>query len=84
MTDTELLAALVTSILFADPVGSCTGDVTGDRAVDGRDLSVVLHNYGKEPARWVEGDVNDDGKVDGGDLIVVLNTFGCDEFNERK
>lgn len=63
-----------------DPVGSCHGDCTGDRRVDGKDLTVVLSNYGANPARWTQGDVNDDGKVDGGDLVVVLGTWQCREF----
>ena len=46
MTPTELISALTVSVLFADPVGSCTGDVNGDRRVDGRDLTVLLHQFG--------------------------------------
>jgi len=79
VTYADLISVLTVSLLF-DPVGSCTGDVNGDRRVDARDLSTLVANYGKEPARWVEGDVNDDGRVDGADLIVVVETYGCREF----
>lgn len=78
MTDHELIAVLALAIL--DPVGSCHGDVNGDRRVDATDLSTLLANYGKDPARWTEGDVNDDGRVDGSDLGIVLATWGCREF----
>lgn len=80
MTYPDLLSILTVCLLF-DPVGSCTGDVNGDRRVDATDLSTLLANYGKEPARWTEGDVNDDGRVDGSDLIVVVQTYGCKEFD---
>lgn len=75
-----LAFSLIALALLVDPVGSCTGDINGDRRVDSLDLTTLLANYGKEPARWVEGDVNDDGRVDGSDLVVVVQTFGCREF----
>lgn len=80
MTESEFIAVLVTSLLFADPVGSCHGDCNGDRRVDGRDLNIVLHNYGSDDGWITRGDVNDDGKVDGLDLVIVLATWECAEW----
>jgi len=84
MTDPELFSALTVasiciSLLF-DPVGSCHGDCTGDRAVDGRDLTVVLANFGEAVVSITQGDVNDDGRVDGADLAIVLATWQCREW----
>lgn len=79
MTYPDLISILTVALLF-DPVGSCTGDINGDRRVDSLDLTTLLANFGKEPARWTEGDVNDDGRVDGSDLIVVVATWNCREF----
>jgi len=74
------LACLTSAAICVSPVGSCHGDCNGDRRVDGRDLNIVLHNYGSDDGWITRGDVNDDGKVNGGDLIVVVSTYGCKEF----
>ena len=51
----------------------CTGDLNGDRTVDGADLGTLLGNWG-EPGN---GDFNGDGTVDGGDLGVMLGAWGA-------
>ncbi|MFI4854200.1 MAG: hypothetical protein ACIAQF_04365 [Phycisphaerales bacterium JB065] len=60
---------------FASP---CTGDVTGDNAVDLQDLNLVLANFGTDS---LSGDATLDGEVDLEDLNIVLASFGvnCDE-----
>jgi formylglycine-generating enzyme required for sulfatase activity len=62
--------------LAATPVAraqGCTGDLNGDRTVDGADLGTLLGNWG-EPGN---GDFNGDGTVDGGDLGVMLGAWGA-------
>ena len=51
----------------------CTGDLNGDRTVDGADLGTLLGNWG-DPGN---GDFNGDGTVDGGDLGVMLGAWGA-------
>lgn len=52
----------------------CPGDLNSDSLVDGRDLSVLLSNFGSGAA----GDLNCDGLTDGRDLSVFLSNFGND------
>lgn len=62
------------------PVGSCIGDINGDRRVDGRDLMVIRSNLGNvNQAHWVM-DLDDNGKVDGVDMQIVINNMGCYEW----
>ena len=59
--------------------GGCAGDVTGDSAVNGDDLAIVLSSWGSDPPKGGgvgPGDVNGDGTVDGADLAVVLGSWG--------
>jgi formylglycine-generating enzyme required for sulfatase activity len=51
----------------------CTGDLNGDRTVDGADLGTLLGNWG-EPGN---GDFNGDGTVAGCDLGVMLGAWGA-------
>ena len=51
----------------------CTGDLNGDRTVDGADLGTLLGNWG-DPGN---GDFNGNGTVDGGDLGVMLGAWGA-------
>ena len=46
-------------------------DLTGDGAVDGSDLALVISAWGTSA-----GDVTGDGHTDGADLTRVLNNFG--------
>ena len=54
----------------------CTGDVTGDGAVDGSDLAAVLVAWGSNGQGELDTDLNDDGIVDGSDLTFVLVGWG--------
>jgi len=50
------------------------GDLTGDGAVDGADLSTVLSSWGVEgPA--LPADLNHDGVINGADLSFVLSNW---------
>jgi len=55
---------------------ACGGDANGDLFVDGRDLSVLLSNFGDDSASESSGDFNGDGTVNGLDLSVLLLTYG--------
>lgn len=50
----------------------CPGDLNNDGRVDGRDLSVLLSNFGTGSG----GDLNCDGLTTGQDLSVFLSNFG--------
>jgi len=54
----------------------CSGDVNGDRFVNGADLSVLLGNFGGVVSPGTDGDLNGDGTVNGADLSVLLSRFG--------
>ena len=55
---------------------SCTGDVTGDGAVNGNDLAALLVAWGSNGQGEVDTDLNNDGIVDGSDLAAVLVAWG--------
>ena len=61
---------MVGTILVAQP---CEGDVSGDRAVDGNDLLLVLAHWGTSDSA---GDADGNGIVDGSDLLLVLGNWG--------
>ncbi|MFZ4580703.1 MAG: SUMF1/EgtB/PvdO family nonheme iron enzyme [Myxococcota bacterium] len=64
------------AVLTATPVAraqGCTGDLNGDRTVDGADLGTLLGNWGGPG----NGDFNGNGTVDGGDLGVMLGAWGA-------
>jgi formylglycine-generating enzyme required for sulfatase activity len=64
------------AVLTATPVAraqGCTGDLNGDRTVDGADLGILLGNWGGPG----NGDFNGNGTVDGGDLGVMLGAWGA-------
>lgn len=67
--ETMSLAALVP--------GGCAGDVNGDGAVNGADLSVLIGSFGSSVTPGTGGDLNGDGMVNGADLSVVIGGFGC-------
>jgi hypothetical protein len=51
------------------------GDASGDGAVNGTDLNIVLSNYNQTGRQWAQGDFNGDGSVDGADLNIVLSNY---------
>ena len=57
-------------------VCDCQADVTGDGAVNGADLGIVLNSWGLADAQGT-GDVNHDGVVDGADLGEMLSAWGA-------
>jgi hypothetical protein len=48
------------------------GDVNGDGAIDGEDLTLLLGHWGQA---WPPGDLNNDGQIDGADLLLVLSNW---------
>ncbi len=63
------------ALVVTGGVGSCPGDVTGDRIVNFADLNVVLSQFGQVGV-GLQGDVNGDGVVNFGDLNIILSNFG--------
>ena len=60
------------------PPPPCPFDLTGDRLIDGQDLSLVLINFYSTTAGDV--DVNQDGYIDSQDIAVILANWGpCPE-----
>jgi hypothetical protein len=57
-------------------VCDCQADVTGDGAVNGADLGIVLNSWGPADAQGT-GDVNHDGVVNGADLGSLLSSWGA-------
>jgi hypothetical protein len=53
----------------------CPEDLSGDGAVDGIDLGVLLGSWGQPGA----ADLNGDGFVDGQDLGILLGNWGLCE-----
>ncbi len=63
--------------LVCTPVlADCPGDVNGDNAVSGTDLSVVLSAWGSDGQGQFDADLNNDGTVNGNDLTLVLGSWG--------
>lgn len=62
------------ALVVAPP--DCVADINGDGLVDGRDLSVVLFQYGSSVPPGTGADFNGDGVVDGRDLSVLLAGYG--------
>ncbi len=57
----------------------CVGDLDGDGAVDGADLTQVLGKWGACGDGSCDGDLTGDGIVDGADLTIILGSWGpCD------
>jgi hypothetical protein len=50
----------------------CTADISGDGAVDGADLGVLLSNWGQSG----QGDLDGNGVIDGADLGSLLVAWG--------
>jgi hypothetical protein len=51
-------------------------DVTGDRAVTGDDLTIVLAAWMAKGAAAGAADIDGSGLVDGGDLAILLGSWG--------
>ena len=68
--------------LFTDNGGNtiaqecCEGDVDGDGAINGSDLSMVLGAWGETGSQLGSVDINNDGIVNGADLSKVLGAWG--------
>lgn len=54
---------------------SCLGDLSGDGALNGADLTFVLSAWG-ETGACVPEDLNGDGLVSGADLTLILGNWG--------
>jgi len=52
------------------------GDANADNLIDGRDLSVLLTQFGQAVPVGSGSDLNNDGVVNGADLGVLLSRFG--------
>ena len=58
-------------------VGTCLGDFDGDGDVDGSDLAVFAHDFGRTDCSGdCPGDFDGDLDVDGSDLSVFATDFG--------
>ena len=65
-------AARGTQYLYAwQLVIKLLGDASGDRTVDGGDLTILGQNWLGTGKTWEQGDFNGDGVVDGGDLTIM-------------
>jgi len=64
-------------VFVASPL-TCPADLTGDGAVDGGDLLVLLAAFGPCPPAPMlcPADITGDGAVDGSDLANLLSAFG--------
>ena len=60
----------------------CRADITGDRAVNGDDLAIVLASWGlvtDAEGNVPTGDIDGSGAVGGDDLALLLGAWGwCD------
>lgn len=54
----------------------CPPDLDGNRQVDLSDLSIVLANYGLNPATAAQGDLDGNHVVDLSDLSIMLSAYG--------
>ncbi|MBX3354144.1 MAG: hypothetical protein KF724_00420 [Phycisphaeraceae bacterium] len=61
------------AIKIVTPISSVSADLTGDCAVDGKDIAKVLAEWGVTP--WTVADVDQDGVVGGRDLALVLGEW---------
>ena len=70
------LSATEVATLHA-PTAPCPGDISGNGAVDGVDLSVLLGVWGTDGSGGeFDADVTNDGIVNGADLTIILGGWG--------
>ncbi len=50
-------------------------DISGDGAVDGADLGILLAEWGPGGTIGSPGDLDDDGEVDGADMGLLLGAW---------
>lgn len=55
---------------------ACFGDLDGDNQVGLGDISILLANYGKTPAVYLDGDLDANNHVDLSDLSIMLTLYG--------
>jgi hypothetical protein len=68
------LDGAIDGVEHAAPIQACAGDLSGESAVDGADLGLLLGQWGTASAA---ADLNADGIVDGADLGVLLGAWGA-------
>lgn len=71
----DLAVQWVLDNLIGDPGSPCPADLTGDGAVDGADLAVLLGAWGACDGNC-PADLTGDDAVDGADLAVLLGAWG--------
>ncbi|MFO0826640.1 MAG: FG-GAP-like repeat-containing protein [Phycisphaerales bacterium] len=71
-TDSIYTNIAANQTLTISPTLPCPADLTGDGAVDGADLAVVLGQWGGPGS----ADLTGDGVVDAADLAIVLGAWG--------
>jgi len=70
--------ALILALARTASAQSCTNDITGDRSVDGSDLTSVLAQWGPcASGSSCSADLNGDGTTDGSELATVLGRWGA-------
>ena len=67
--------------MTAIALGVAPGDFNNDDVVDGRDLGILLANWGPCPKTNCIGDLNGDGVVDSADLGLLLAAWGTAQEN---
>ncbi|MDE0889478.1 MAG: S8 family serine peptidase [Phycisphaerales bacterium] len=67
--------------MTAMALGVAPGDFNNDDVVDGRDLGILLANWGPCPKTNCIGDLNGDGVVDSADLGLLLAAWGTAQEN---
>ena len=73
----ELIDANSNGIPDSCEVDPCPGDISGNGAVDGVDLSVLLGVWGTDGSGGeFDADVTNDGIVNGADLTIILGGWG--------
>ena len=59
-------------VVVSAGVTACPGDLDGNGAVDGADLTILLGNWGGDGT----GDLDGSGSIDGADLTILLGNWG--------
>ena len=73
----QLIDANANGIPDSCEIGPCPGDISGNNAVDGVDLSVLLGVWGTDGSGGeFDADVTNDGIVNGADLTIILGGWG--------